>query len=636
MEAEPSTRRQVRAGWRDRSLVSRPAWALWIGFLVAASWPVSELRPLPTLDESAEAAFHLARLDGLHWGSEIVWTYGPLGFLAYPKAFSAIDLLLPAIYAALALGSFAGVVAWQLNRRYGVLVAVAGSFLLISLLPLPGRFWRGPGYLTDVAVLTALAIGVSALAGEISPRRARWLPAAFGAAAGCQVLVKMSPGLAIAGLGALIALVGVGPRFRRFLEFFYAFVIALLLLWVVLGQPLSDFPLWVRRALSEAAGFPSGAGDEEAGRHWEYLAAVLFPSALLALGSRGLRLPLGCRRWPLLLLAGGAAWFFFREGFTRHDGAHTAVFFTFLIVIAVALPWRSAWRIPAAVLVAAASAALMWSSGSNAPRWFNFAPSLRSVGKQFDAIASAAERAKLLDSARGVVSNTYPVPQPLLALVGNEPVHVEVGNATIAWAYHLNWRPVPLFEAYAAYTHELDVANAHWLLNPDGPTRVLRIDTPAVDGRYHLQENPEYTLALVCNFVQAGADGGWELLARGENRCGNARQVGETQLRNGELVAVPQPSTTDALVVGRIHVTLSAEARLRALLLKAPPGSLVVNGTRYRFVPGTAEGPLLLRLPAGIGWSPDFGRPVDTNSIGLVSFPGSARISFYEIPIRIG
>src|SRR5207247_2640685 len=105
-------------------------------------------------------------------------------------------------------------------------------------------------------------------------------------------------------------------------------------------------------------------------------------------------------------------------------------------------------------------------------------------------------------------------------------------------------------------------------------------------------------------------------------------------LRDGVPVAVPRPSAPDVIVVGRIHVEPSLGARLREFVFKVPPSRLVVDGVPYRFVPGTAAGPTILRLPSSVGWSPTFA-PIDANSIGLAHYKGSGRISFFEIPVSV-
>ena len=184
-----------------------------------------------------------------------------------------------------------------------------------------------------------------------------------------------------------------------------------------------------------------------------------------------------------------------------------------------------------------------------------------------------------------------------------------------------------------AYTHLLDKANAGRLLDSDGPTRVLRHDEPALDTRYRLQETPEYTLALICNFDQIRSGAGWHLLARARNRCGKEIKLGDAPLENGRPVTIPKASAQNMLVVGRIQLEPSLVWRILDFAIKPPVSTLILHGVNYRLVPGTAGGPILLHLAPALGWSPEPDQVIDAQVIGLDHYSGSARITFYEIPV---
>ncbi len=79
--------------------------------------------------------------------------------------------------------------------------------------------------------------------------------------------------------------------------------------------------------------------------------------------------------------------------------------------------------------------------------------------------------------------------------------------------------------------------------------------------------------------------------------------------RVGEVVPVPETDGRDLLVLARIHgLDRSPLFRLRSQLLKTPHITVALDGTRrYRLVPGTAPGGLILRAPAAaVGFSEPF------------------------------
>jgi hypothetical protein len=616
-------RTRLDAWRRDGSPPIRLTWGLWIAALVAGSWPWDSLKPYPKLDQGWQAGLSLARETGLKWGPDIAFSYGPLGFLAAPKGLSASIILLSAVYVASVMALFYAVIVWRLHSHYGAAVAVAGSFIVFSLFP---------GDVDQIPVLTALVVGISFLAGEIRTGVARWIPALFGAMAASQLLVKADAGLAIAALG-LVLTAFAASRWRRLLEFGAAFIVVLIGSWFTLGQPLENLPHWVSRTLSEVTGFSSAMSTEVSTRDWERAAAGILLVAVFLLYFVALRRSPAAKSWGLLLFVGTSTWFFLKMGFVRHD-EHSIRFFFFVIVLLLALPWRHSWRGPVAITLLLATPILLAVSGRPAESWLSVRSSPRGLIEGLHAAASNGERYRMLHDARLNYKRGIPIPQNLLRLVGDAPVHIDSVETTAAWAYGVNWRPVPVFQSYSAYTHSLDSANAERLLESDGPTRVLRRVEGAIDGRYRLQEAPEYTLALVCNFTRIGANDSWQVLDRIGNRCGRMRKLGDAPLQNGKAVAVPIPTAPNMLVVGRIDLDPSLVWRVRNLVFKSSIASLVLDGSRYRFVNGTAEGPLLLHLTPTLGWSPELGRSIDSRSIGLENYSGSARISFYEISVR--
>ncbi len=585
---------------------------------------LATLGPSPGLDQGYLTGLSMAHVDGLRWGPDIVHTFGPLGYLYLPRAFSGEIVALSIVYHALVYSSFFAVVIWQLRHRYGAYVAVAGSFVLFCLLRLDAP---------EETTMTAVLVGASFLVGEFSPRIERWVPVLFGAAAAIQLLVKTNSGVLIAVMGLWISLV-TPERWRRLLEFAGAFLAVFVAAWLSLGQSLADVPLWLIRTGSVISGYASAMGVGSPGQNWVYYVGLVLLFAVLMLAVVGLELERGTRSWPLLVFALFSSWFIFKSAMVRF---HVFYFFVFLVVLIVALPWRPAWRGPALVVLIATIVIIPEVIKLPTDFWITRPTNFHGFFQELHAGVSQAQRDTALTGARLNVKRADPIPDKLIRLVGAEPVHVDSLETSVAWAYSLNWRPVPAFQSYLAYTQRLDEANADRLLDPDGPTRVLRHKEVAIDGRYRLQESPEYTLALVCNFHQIGAGSDWQVLARGGNRCGEAVKLGEARLDTGHPVAVPSATAANMIVVGRIELEPSLSWRLKNLAFKPPISMLAIDGVYYRLVPETAAGPMLLHLTPSIGWSPKLApglkQPIDTQQIGLILYSGSASISFYEIPV---
>ena len=143
---------------------------------------------------------------------------------------------------------------------------------------------------------------------------------------------------------------------------------------------------------------------------------------------------------------------------------------------------------------------------------------------------------------------TPSAPEALAQLQGHS-VAVEPWEIGVAWAYELDWQPLPVFQNYTAYTPSLDRLNSAAVEDPDGPERILRDDTqvvvpefpgPDLDGRYPGWDPPEQARAVLCNFAPLYADELWQVLGRVPDRCGRAARAG---LRSAPLpgVAVKVP-----------------------------------------------------------------------------------------------
>src|SRR5438105_12198913 len=113
-----------------RALSSTPALAFALAWL---AWPVSSLaHPKSFQTDSWPTALHLAAHRGFHWGSDIDYTYGPLGFLRFPLSYFTGTMRLSLIYTALAVFALSFSLLYALRGEYGTVVA--GLLTLLALL----------------------------------------------------------------------------------------------------------------------------------------------------------------------------------------------------------------------------------------------------------------------------------------------------------------------------------------------------------------------------------------------------------------------------------------------------------------------------------------------------------------------
>jgi hypothetical protein len=225
-------------------------------------------------------------------------------------------------------------------------------------------------------------------------------------------------------------------------------------------------------------------------------------------------------------------------------------------------------------------------------------------------VSSANERHKAIAANRHVFRAGYALPPAALRRIGNHSLHIDQWEAGVAWAYpELNWRPLPVFQSYVAYTSALDDRNAHFLASRDAPRYILRRPL-LIDERNTRFHTPNAEVEMLCRYRQVAVFRGWQLLERGHDRCGPPGRLGTKRAGFGARVAVPPGRRPDDMLVASFRdITQPLSQTVLRLLLKGSVVYIGINGERVeRFLLGHAEHLHVLRLPACLGYSPELRR----------------------------
>ena len=587
--------------------------------LALATWPVASVRPQATLDDSWRVALQLAAAHDLGFGRDILFTYGPLGFLSTPLVVSVWPGALALAYTAAAQIALAAVILAAAVRVYGWLLGAAAAFVALGLL---GQ----PVLLSETAVVLAFFATVWVLERD-EPTRHAWLVPAGGVLAAFELLVKLNGGIVCLVLFALAAWRLPPGRARAELTLLGSFAAALVVLWVASGNALGELPAWLRESASVVTGYTGAMAYEAPGRLGAYAwAGVLLAGGAAALAAQARRLPPA--RALLLALAGLVyAYAYFKEGFVRHD-PHDLLFFSALGAGALAFSWAGRVRWAGAALVAVAAAATLATPEIGIAQWNPIAHA-RDAARNVRDLASSGAAAT---DARSAMRAQLGVPAAELRLLRGHTVDIVPYEAAAAWAYGLRWQPDPLLQWYMAYNATLDRFNARALASR-GAERILREAGNAVDGKVTQFEAPATYLALVCHYRQLAADGKWEVLARSRNRCGPRRLLERVGARSGETVHVPR-GRPDELVYARLSLPRSFGIELETAFFKPIRlPRIELDGENFRFIPATATDPLVLRIPRTGGFSAAFGGAESHDSFRLLRVPSPYRIEFDAVSL---
>jgi hypothetical protein len=567
--------------------------ARWLLFLFAAllACPIRYSGQDPYLDNTWVFALNYAAAHGLAVGRDVVWTSGPLGYLAFPQDFgnnlahglifqSIVWTVLLAILGdvffraafklwnlALFTGFFAlsaplywfnyfglenlvlmGVLALLVvERSRGGIARYSIALALIGLLPL--------------IKLTAAMAAVGALAGYLADRviRLRWK-------AWPSVALAATVPPAVAALGYWITLPtwdALARYVRASLDFVENYSIAMSLdgewvEWILAIEVL----VLIALALLEAA------------RSSRQIAAFLF--ALLAI--------------PLLLVL--------KHGFVRED-AHIVNFFCFaglaLGLIALGVQWtRGSLRVIALTLLAYAVVVIPVVYALEGSVGIGEMTGVRSASFTRGALSLDRLRADLRARSFSSFESGDRLEPAIRDIIRDSPF----AALTMAYSYAaidgLNLRLYPVVQRYQAYTPYLDGLNAAWVRDR-GP-RFLTIEWAAIDDRHPWVETPAMWAEIYRWYNTRMFQGGSVLL---ERRASPRFQRFELvrSFKQPFRGTLELPDSAEAIFwTMRCHLTLTGN--LRKLLFRVDEIDMTVDEVsgdleEFRIIPEVLASPVM-------------------------------------------
>lgn len=205
------------------------------------------------LDPSWKAAIHIAARGGTNHGSDLLFTYGPFGFLTEPVLYYPSTALLSMAYSLAVQVVFAILLVKVLRRKIALPLAIVIAFLLTQ---------TARSVSADiVATASVFLLCIELLRGERTLRSQLWLVRATGLIGGLHLLVKVSTGLAMAAMFGVVCLLS---RDRRVLaEAAGAIGAGLIGGWLISGNHLADLPAFVRGSAQLASGYSEAMGLED-------------------------------------------------------------------------------------------------------------------------------------------------------------------------------------------------------------------------------------------------------------------------------------------------------------------------------------------------------------------------------------
>jgi hypothetical protein len=603
--------RPSRVPLPDRARLSSAAvWVLVPLLITVLCWRSLPLEPThgvgSGLGSSWEAALHMALHEGITFGHHLIFTYGPLGFLTAPTLWYSDTGTIAVLYTLLlrfllALALFAGA-----RRTYGML----GGAIVAGVVAAASEF--------ALETVPFLVFGVWMVDRVSSTRQRLALMAIGGGVAGLELLNKQSIGVEITALALIVALAARGRRRDHVIVTLSALLLVLFAGWAASGQDWGSLSAYARNSVQIISGYAAAMGYNRPGLAWQYVAGLLvFGVGLVGALKMSADGP-ARRRWGMITLWVAFSFFEYKEGFVRHDADHGARFFIALMGGFLAFRWRWGGYRVGLGLIGALFVFAVAAQGKAFTKVVNPAKNASSAITQLGDVISPSEGASLTARGRRSLERDYPIDQATLSLLRDHTVHVAPYATAVAWAYRLDWRPLPVFQSYAAFTTALDQADADALNSAQAPQRILRNLDTEIDRRVASFDEGLTSRTILCRYQELRTTEAWQVLGLGPNRCGASVSLGTVHAGWDQSVPVPAPPNDHSFVFARVSgATVGGLERLVALLYKPVERVVLLDGVSHRLVEATAADGLILRAPAGVDFSRPFKLAPDSSTIAV-------------------
>jgi hypothetical protein len=615
--------------------------------LVVALTPIGSIAPIPTGDNSWHAALAMAFNQNVQFGPDAIFTYGPLGFLEFPQLYFTSTFVLSELYVVGIHLLFFAALYWSLSRSFGkgwaVVLGVVGTWgVAAALLATPdGIAPASPGL---IFVGGPVLIWCCALVrNDLSEHATRVMPFLLGAGTALLLLVETNMAVLVGALSVITLLVANGPRLFRLLAYVTSAVVLFVVFWVIDGQAVANIGSYLHGSEQITAGYTSAMSVENAPA-WQYIAAFAFAVLVGWIVYFASPRPTFQLTWAPMILVIVFLFFTFKETFVVHGPAHKFIAFAACLVALLAVPVTASIRLPFAGALLVTAVALLAVSGFgttfDALR-SGMATSIRVPGT----VLSPARRVAAMQTVRKQIHEDYfpglALGPRTVSLAQGKTTYIQDGNAGVSWAYpSLLWKPLPVLQEYSAYTPYLDRLNADFLASDNGPRRILRPPSAALDSQLPAFEGPQTVVSLICHYGQLGASSSWQVLGKVSDRCGPMHQISVVHSRIGQEIDVPQPTRPDEAIVARVSsIPLPLTTAPLSLLFKASSMNVVVNENAVpnRFITATAAQPHLMIQPRTLGFSCAFSyQPVYRFSItggGDNSGASGMVVTFYSMSV---
>jgi hypothetical protein len=593
---------------RPASVWSRPVGDWMLAVVVAiTTWTDINRLVTPWVDDSWRYTLTAARDEGVDFGQDLAFTYGPLVFLdggpIYTVATGAAAFTMRFLLAtatALLVIRVARDVGWIRWKQ------VAAAWVVVAVIVPPDRYG-------EVAVMVTCGWIIRSLV----TRGFLPLPAQLAVAAGAGVWMVVKPSAAVVLLGVACAAGiprpsaatdpnGAGERLSipllvraiaRALASMGTAAAVMAATWVLSGQAIGSVPGFLEGWLEVSAGFASGMAHGNSALVAAEAALVISATFFGVLALVRLYRSPTATAWALFLVISALLFWGRQIGMARPDRPHMKDIGVLVVILTLGL-WPTLGSQARRVLMGVSLPLVSILSLIPIPAVVDTVPVVGSI-RNFAGEAADLVDGGLIEDFRVQIADHYHVSDRIIDRVDGRPVHISPQHTNVAFAYpELGYWVLPTVQHYVSYTEDLERRNVEALLGPEGPDFVLHQPTTDVEFHHPAWESPLLAHTLWCSFEPVVQEGKWSLLAPTGSTCDPPTPIGEPMPATSTVTIPSDARRCPGIVTFRIfdaaHVGLDD---LALLVFRQPRPFVTTQGEDWPVVPGTADQPHIIAAP---------------------------------------
>jgi len=241
---------------------------------------------------------------------------------------------------------------------------------------------------------------------------------------------------------------------------------------------------------------------------------------------------------------------------------------------------------------------------------------------------------RIRNSEKEKIIQSYPIiPPRTLQLIANQTVDVFPWDNALLYAYDFNWKPRVILQSIGAYTPELDMLDSESLQKTDSP-KYLLYEWKSIDGRFAAFDTPITYRTILCNYHLVDKFEKWNVFEKNQTTICSETLIEQKQVQFGEKVTVPKPR--EGYVFVKIEINQNTLGKFSDIIYKSPHVFIKLNENErsHRFIYPNAVGGLILAVHPQIPDTPLL--VYDINSFTIHTdyenyFDNTINIEFFEI-----